>query len=135
MMILNIWYLRKEKSSQVDFRKSKIFYKNGSVSMAISWLLFSYFSLAFTLKYLLYTYIEINLPKFRFIVIQLFWRICILAPIQQEAKHDQEKISAEQKWKVCWQSSAMFGLFTHQAKIKIDPAVWCHVRVFKFITW
>ena len=59
--------------------------------MAISWLLFSYFSLAFTLKYLLYTYIEINLPKFRFIVIQLFWRICILAPIQQEAKHDQEK--------------------------------------------
>ena len=37
--------------------------------------------------------------------------IWIFAPIQQEAKHDQEKLSAEQKWKVCCQSPAMFCLF------------------------
>ena len=54
--------------------------------------------------------------------------IWIFAPIQQEAKHDQEKISAEQKWKVCWQSPAMFCLFTHQAKIQICCTV-------KLISW
>ena len=54
--------------------------------------------------------------------------IWIFAPIQQEAKHDQEKLSAEQKWKVCWQSPAMFCLFTHQAKIQICFTV-------KLISW
>ena len=54
--------------------------------------------------------------------------IWIFAPIQQEAKHDQEKISAEQKWKVCWQSPAMFCLFTYQAKIQICCTV-------KLIPW
>ena len=48
--------------------------------------------------------------------------------IQQKAKHDQEKISAEQKLKVCWQSPAMFCLFTHQAKIQICCTV-------KLIPW
>ena len=44
--------------------------------------------------------VKINLPKFHFIESlrhQLFRRIGISAPLQQEAKHDQEKISAEQK--------------------------------------
>ena len=44
--------------------------------------------------------------------------IWIFAPIQQEAKHDQEKIWAEQKWKVCWQSPAMFCLLHFKAKFK-----------------
>ena len=57
-----------------------------------------------------------------------FEEIWIFAPIQQEAKHDQEKISAELNWKVCWQSPAMFCLFTHQAKIQIC----CRV---KLIPW
>ena len=61
-------------------------------------------------------------------VIQLFWIIWIFAPIQQEAKHDQEKLSAEQKWKSCWQSPAMFCLFTDQAKIQICCTV-------KLIPW
>ena len=51
------------------------------------------------------------------VTLRWFKEIWIFAPIQQEAKHDQEKISAEQKWKVCWQSPAMFCLLTHQAKI------------------
>ena len=54
--------------------------------------------------------------------------IWIFAPIQLEAKHDQEKISAEQKWKVCWQSPAMFCLFTHQTKFQICCTV-------KLIPW
>ena len=57
-----------------------------------------------------------------------FEEIWIFAPIQQEAKHDQEKLSAEQKWKVCWQSPAMFWLFTHQAEIQICCTV-------KLILW
>ena len=28
--------------------------------------------------------------------------IWIFKPIQQEAKHDQEKLSARQNWKICW---------------------------------
>ena len=51
--------------------------------------------------------------------------ILTFMPIQQEAKHDQEKLSAEQKWKICWQSPAMFCL---QSKIQI----WCTV---KLILW
>ena len=44
--------------------------------------------------------VKINLPKFRFI--ESLHHTAILknlkfAPIQREAKHDQEKISAEQK--------------------------------------
>ena len=54
--------------------------------------------------------------------------IWIFAPIQQEAKHDQEKKSAEQKWKVCWQNPAMFCFFKHQAKIQI----FC---IVKLILW
>ena len=59
-----------------------------------------------------------------------FWNyeIWIFALIQQEAKHGQEKISAEQKWKAWWQSPAMFCLFTHQAKIQICCTV-------KLIPW
>ena len=48
--------------------------------------------------------------------------------IKQEAKHDQEKISAEQVWKVCWQIPTMFCLFTHQANIQICCTV-------KLILW
>ena len=64
----------------------------------------------------------ITLPYSYFEVIWIF------APIQQEAKHDQKKLSAEQKLKVCWQSPAMFCLFTNQAKIQICCTV-------KLISW
>ena len=51
-----------------------------------------------------------------------FEEIWISAPIQQEAKHE-EKLSAKVNWKVCWQSPAMFCLFTHQAQFKF-AAEW-----------
>ena len=54
--------------------------------------------------------------------------IWIFVQTQQEAKHDHEKLSAEQKLKGCWQSPAMFCLFTHQAKIQICCTV-------KLIPW
>ena len=48
--------------------------------------------------------INVNPPKFRFMeslrptaILIYFEVIWIFAPIQQEAKHDQEKLSAEQK--------------------------------------
>ena len=71
-------------------------------------------------------------PKFPFLGItspySYFQAIWIFALIQQEAKHDQEKLSAEQKWEVSWQSPAMFCLFRHQAKIQICCTV-------KLIPW
>ena len=57
-----------------------------------------------------------------------FKEIWIFTPIKQEAKHDQEKLSAELTWKVCWQNPGMFCLFTHQAKIQICSRV-------KLIPW
>ena len=56
--------------------------------------------------------------------------IWIFVPIQQEAKHDQEKISAELKWRVCWQSPAIFCLFTHQAKIQICVQLSCFLETY-----
>ena len=46
-------------------------------------------------------------------------------------QNNQEKISAEQKWKVCWQTPAMFCLFTHQAKIQI----YCTVKLISWLIW
>ena len=59
-----------------------------------------------------------------------FEEIWIIVPIQQEAKHDQEKLSAELNWKFCWQSPAMYCFFTHQAKIQICcrvKLILCHI--------
>ena len=70
--------------------------------------------------------------------------IWIFVPIQQEAKHDQEKLSAEQKWKVHWQSSAMFCLFTDQilfivvaVRIFLKSKFNCaeNIRLFTSMYW
>ena len=56
-----------------------------------------------------------------------FAEIWIFAPIQQYLIMFCFG-SAELNWKVCWQSPAMFCLFTHQAKIQICCTV-------KLIPW
>ena len=81
---------------------------------------------------LLFDEVKINLPKLRFI--KSLCHTAILKNLNlQEAKHDQEKISTEQKWKVCWQIPAMFCLLHIKPKFKF--AVQCSWFLETYLIW
>ena len=61
-------------------------------------------------------------------IIQLFWKVWIFVPIQQEAKHDQKKYQLNINEKCVDKAQQCFAFFTHQAKIQICSRV-------KLIPW